>query len=128
MGILVEPGQAPRPGITIPDRYQPDHVSHQLASSLVTLAEKMDAAGRPLDTLWISGGVLETPMRTQRTFSLVHRDHIRPEVVQYAIEKLNCEARARNSGNVVMPANKFWALVVLKMILSAIYALFRDGR
>lgn len=127
MGILVEPGQAPRPGITIPDYYQPNHVSHQLASSLVSLAERMDAAGRPLDTLWTRDGVLEPPMRSQRDFSRVHRNHIRPEVVQHAIDKLDCEARVRDSGDVVMPAKKFWALIVLQMILSAIYALFRDG-
>lgn len=127
LGILVGQGQPPQPGITIPDRYRPGFVSKELASQLVRLSSSMEAARRPLNTLWARDGVLEWPMRNQHVFSRVRRDHIRPQVVQYANSKLDGEVGARNGGNVVMPAKKFWALVVLEIILSAFYALFYDN-
>lgn len=127
MGILVGPGEAPRPGVTIPDHYKPDYISEELASSLVRLSNKMEAAGRPLDTLWTHDGVLEPLMRNQHAFSYVRRPHVRPQVVHHAIMRLDGEAYVNNNGNVVMPAKKFWALVLLEVILSAIYALFCDG-
>jgi hypothetical protein len=127
LGILVAPGQARRPGVTIPDRYKPDPISNELASHLVRLSSRMEAAGRPLETLWTPNGVLEWPMRNQHVFSRVQRDHIRPQVVHYAIVKLDSEIGARNNGIVIMPAKKFWAVVVLETILLAIYALFCDS-
>ncbi|POS68695.1 hypothetical protein DHEL01_v212912 [Diaporthe helianthi] len=127
LGILVQQGQAPQPGVTIPDHYKPDYISEELASQLLRLSKSMEAARRPLNTLWSHDGVLEWPMRNQHVFSLIQRPHIRPQVTNYAITRLDVEVRIRNDGSVIMPAKKFWALVALEVVLLAIYALFCDG-
>lgn len=125
--ILVEPGQARRPGVTIPAQYCPCTISAALASALVQLALELRARDIPLGRLWAhQNGILEPLMHSQHLFSGMNSKTPRVQIVKYAIRQVTAdyapEHAAVMDGDVIsMPAVKFWGLVVF-MILCLVFS------
>lgn len=131
MQVLVQPGEAPREGVTIPAHYEPENISPDLASGLVRLAVEMQLRKIPLEKLWAhADGILEPLMHSQLDFSGISSRRLRIGIVREAIERVTNLAppanMEENSDGVIRVSKlKFWGLVGLEVGLSTMYAALR---
>lgn len=131
MQVLVQPGGAPREGVTIPACYEPENISPDLASGLVRLTSEMQLRNIPLDRLWAHhDGVLEPLMHSQRDFGGISSRHLRIGIVREAIQRVTdlgppVNTAADGDGVFRVSTIKFWGLVGLEVGLTTAYAALR---
>jgi len=122
-GILVEQGQAPQEGITIPARYLPQHISHDLATALVRLVLELHLKNITLTRLWApQDGILEHLMQTQGDFSAVNTSTLRVQIVNEAIYRVTGTVAGDNA--VRVRTLEFWGVIGINIlgVGAAIYA------